>query len=107
MVYFTVGNNAVMAASNYLTLDLPWAWTALTADLQDGSWTGSATLTKDVWDTAVVPATNTPATIAVTCSMVGAGTIMVTPDNDSDGNAVTLANNANYTLTVSGVATPD
>lgn len=32
---------------------------------------------------------------------------MVTPDNDSDGNAVTLANNANYTLTVSGVVTPD
>jgi len=107
MAYFNVPNNAVMAASNYVVLELPHAWSHDVPTMSDGSWSGSATLTKDVWDSSVVPATNTPETIAVTCSMLSAGTIVVTPDNDADNNTVVLAENSNYTLTVSGVPTPE
>jgi hypothetical protein len=106
MFYFNVPNNAVMTASEYVVIELPWGWAPLPT-MMDGSWTGSATMTMDVWDASVVPATNTPETIAVTCSMVAAGTLVVTPDNDADGVAVTLAENKNYTVTLSGVPTPE
>lgn len=106
MFYFNVPNNAVMAASNYVVVELPHAWAVNLPTMSDGSWTGSATMTMDVWDASVVPATNTPETIAVTCSMVAAGTLVVTPDVDADNATVTLAENKNYTLTLSGVPTP-
>lgn len=106
MFNFNVPNNAVMTASEYVVVELPWGWSPLPTML-DGTWTGSATMTMDVWDASVVPATNTPETIAVTCSMVAAGTLVITPDNDADGVAVTLAENKNYTVTISGVPTPE
>jgi hypothetical protein len=87
MFYFNVPNNAVMASSNYVVVELPYDWATRLPTMSDGSWTGSATMTMDVWDASVVPATNTPETIAVTCSMVAAGTLLVTRDADADGVA--------------------
>lgn len=73
--------------------------------MDDGSWSGSATLTKDVWDATVVPATNTPLTLAVSVSLLASGTLVVTPDVVDP--VVTFAEATNYTLTVSGVPTPE
>lgn len=73
--------------------------------MDDGTWTGSATLTKDVWDATVVPATNAPETIAVSVSLAVSGCLVVTPDVVDP--VVTFAEATNYTLTLSGVPTPE
>jgi hypothetical protein len=72
--------------------------------MNDGSWTGTATLTKDVWDATVTPATNTVVALAVTVTMLAPKVIKVTPDVVDP--VVTFAENTNYTLTLNGVPTP-
>ena len=79
---------------------MQWQWLLL-----DGTWSGSVTLTKDVWDTTVVPATNNPESIAVTASLLTANTVKVTID--AVDPVVTLAEQTNYTLTLNGVPTPE
>lgn len=73
--------------------------------MDDGTWSGSATLSKDVWDTTVVPATNTPVSIAVTASLLTANVVKVVMDVVDP--VVTLAEATNYTLTLNGVPTPE
>jgi hypothetical protein len=107
VTYFNVPNNSAMAGSQFVVMQLPWEWSVQVPTMSDGSWSCTAQLTKDVWDTTVVPATNTAEAIQVTCAMVSAGTIMVTPNADDAGNAVVLAENQNYTLTISSVPTPE
>lgn len=73
--------------------------------MDDGSWTGTVSLTKDVWTLTPAPATNAAESIAATVSMVSPGLLKVIPDVVDP--VVTFAENTNYTLTISGVPTPE
>lgn len=104
-VYFNLPTAAgVMTAADYLTVSLPFNWGRVAA-MDDNTWSGSATLTKDVWDTTVVPATNTPVSIAVTASILASNVLRVVMDVVDP--VVTLAEATNYTLTINGVPTPE
>ena len=104
-VYFNLPTAAgVMTGADYMTVSLPQNWGRV-ATMDDGTWSGSATLMKDVWDTTVVPATNTPVSIAVTASLLTANVVKVVMDVVDP--VVTLAEATNYTLTLNGVPTPE
>lgn len=104
-IYFNVPTaSAVMSLADYLTLSLPYAWGSVPT-MDDGTWSGSATLTMDDWDVTVVPATNTPVSLAVTATLLTANVVKVTFDVVDP--VVTLTEAKNYTLTVNGVPTPE
>ena len=104
-VYFNLPTaGGVMTGADYLTVSLPFNWGRV-ATMDDGTWSGKATLTKDVWDTTVVPATNTPISIAVTASILTANVVKVVMDVVDP--VVTLAEDNNYTLTINDVPTPE
>jgi len=104
-LYFNLPTAAgVMTGADYMTVSLPFNWGRVST-MDDGTWSGSATLTKDVWDTTVVPATNTPLSIAVTASLLTANVVKVVMDVVDP--VVKLAEAANYTLTINSVPTPE
>ena len=104
-VYFNLPTAAgIMTGADYLTVSLPFNWGKVSSMI-DGTWFGTATLTRDAWDTTVVPATNRYIYISVTASLITPNVIKVILDDVEP--VVTLSEDTNYTLTINGVPTPE
>lgn len=104
-VYFNLPTTTgLMTGADYITVSLPYNWGRV-AKMDDGTWSGSATLMTETWDTVTIPAVKTETPIAVTASLLTANVVKVVMDVVEP--VVTLKENTNYTLSINSVPTPE